>query len=299
MASVAPLSSLVTLTKNLSLEQILALGFERLPANPEFYRALLQRIDPKIPAGYFERQGWNLFEGQVMVIQTRKSLPTLLKYGNTYLAFYWNNWKDGRYLVINSSVSFETPYTSIYLLETLEQVYSYFLTLMKDQEIKNMSLVEDITGPAVILDEAVEVAYDAALVVKNRDKSVELKDGRVLSVPELVLEGLRKGNLARSNGGLPILPLPGLAGTYDLALGFDGEKVFVIGSSQVGSYNPKPFMQEYSKEDLWRVMTCLSLNMDSIQWMDLVPYEETQEYYENLLEETFGDRRGEEEIDWK
>lgn len=80
--------------RNFTIEQILDIGFDRLPTTDEFYKALAAKIDSKIIPYYVNN--WIALENELLLIYNNEA--TLINYAGATL--YWTRRNEGYLLLI-------------------------------------------------------------------------------------------------------------------------------------------------------------------------------------------------------
>ena len=142
--------SLATQTlRHLSLEQLLEIGFDRLPTSDEFYRALGAKLHSNLEFYYDnEEVGWLSLEADILFLTQNEKQPLIYRYISAQKYFigykdtivYWRR-QNGKYLLIWDQEG--GVYTDIY--NTLDELVGKVLCYIFREGSSKGSIAEPLT----------------------------------------------------------------------------------------------------------------------------------------------------------
>ena len=239
----------VQAAKHLSLQQLLDIGFERLPSSEEFFEALVKQIVPDFFDNYLETS-WFDFEKDLLFITQNEGQPLNFPQG----ALFWRR-QGNTYFVAKATVAafddsiyrFEALYT-----DDLESVIHHSLEVIWDNKNTIMDSIpikrSKIKGPARKI---------LQIMLSEKQKKVNK-----------YLEHLQEGNtieFEESPADLSLFPLTDISKG---AILLEKEKLIIIGlfrSSGKGYLNKDltfmtPNVMCYTGDDIPLVLSILSYN---------------------------------------
>lgn len=115
--------------KHLSLEEILNIGFDRLPRNDEFYKAVAQKLKETEVETYYNKVGWSKFEDDLLFLINNEGKPLIYKRLKNHCSFciYWCK-ANNKYKVIAAKITYYT--VSIIDYESLEETIAELFRLI-------------------------------------------------------------------------------------------------------------------------------------------------------------------------
>lgn len=87
--------------RQIPLEKLLEIGFDRLPASDDFYKALGEKLHPKLKT-YYDSVGWLSLETDILFLTQNEKQPLIYKYNTDEddNIIYWRR-QNGKYLLIS------------------------------------------------------------------------------------------------------------------------------------------------------------------------------------------------------
>ena len=232
--------------KHLSLEQILDIGFDRLPRNDEFYRAIGRKIGEEELESYYEDQGWSKLEDDLIFLI--KNRGKILEY-NSSLCIYWEKTSKG-YTIISA----KAEYNEINILEyiTLEATMDVLFGLIFFYPL-NPSLGSEQTLSAYEEDDE----DDEILEIMYRKKEDLVND---------LIQHLESGKAIDIQGPLTHLSIPPFTSIVSGLIILRKDILHVIGTRHDEVEEKEvAFGTLISKRNTNRILAILAYNTDSYE----------------------------------
>ena len=233
-----------------TLEDILEIGLESLPASDDFLRSLARTISEEI-VPYYERIGWKEFTKDLLFLVQNEG--ELLDYDN--VSIYWSAWNQ-QYLLISAEANDRAA--SYFIYESLDEVMAQlFLTLIENHESLRDA---DIESPITLVPKQKEV-YDF-MALRYQDDV------------DTLWNYLDEGGLVEITGQLGIFALYPLNDTSSAYVVMDDEKLVIIGlfsNDLFDDIDPEfgqrstPFAIHFPRDDARRILAILVYNPEAYQ----------------------------------
>lgn len=237
-------------TRQVSLDDVLSIGLDNLPASDDFLRALATSITEEI-VPYYEKKGWPLFRQDLLFILDM--MGETLDYQEVSL--YWNEHHQ-KYILMTSEVN-DTA-AGYFIYDTLDDVVGQILlTLIENHEVvQNADISSNVT-----LNSRQQEVYDFMAERHHDDVTI-------------LWDHLEIGGLVEITGGLDLFSLYPLYITTSAYLVLDADKLVIVGlfnDNVFDDIDPEfnrvttPYVISFSRSDAKRILAILVYNPESYQ----------------------------------
>lgn len=229
--------------KHLTLEQIIEVGFDRIPNTEEFYRALVLRMNIDEFMDIYQEFGWTLFVKEVLFMIENEGKP--LSIFNTVL--FWKRY--GNKYVIYSLHGDEFYSSDEQVFNTLDEVIGHAIYVVHQHDNIVTELEEE---------ELSEVTSKIRPILKLMSKKHKNKI-------EKLYQHLQKGGIIRIHNPMGTLSMYPLSDTLGATLLLNDDKITIIGAAaylygtpaRVSAVN---YANQFIPEDTKLVLAILAYN---------------------------------------
>lgn len=237
--------------KHLTLEQILSVGFDRLPNTKEFYCAILDKIDPEIK-DYYEEADRSTFERDLLFIVNNEGNPI----NCLATSFYWRR-VDQKYLLVWSGDWIEFVY-----LKYFDSLESLLAKMYHDIIVDYASFDKGVVGGSL------DIPFDFRPIL---EVMYSQKEQEILALEEK----LANGSYIKITAELVNLSLSPLTVTSDAIVILDNNELIIAGvkilkkeEKDLGDESLEylqPYAVKVSGGDIHRILAIFTYNKDSYE----------------------------------